>query len=76
MGRIFVFAVALGAAGFAFNQYTGKNPVYALQSFVSGGGGGGFAGGYGMAVDSSRSIGGSAAGLASGVSDAFGSIGN
>lgn len=76
MGRIFIFAVALGAAGFAFNQYTGKNPVYALQSFVSGGGGGGFAGGYGMAVDSSRSVGSSAAGLAGSVSGAFGAVGN
>ena len=76
MGRIFVFAVALAAAGFAYNQYTGRNPVHSLQSLVSGGGGGGFAGGYGLAVDSGRSIGSSAKGLASGVSGAFGSVGN
>ena len=75
MGRMFIFAVALGAAGFAFNQYTGKNPVHALQSFATGSGGGAFAGGYGMAVDSGRSIGGSAAGLANGVAGAFGSVG-
>lgn len=76
MGRIFIFAVALAAAGFAYNQYTGKNPVRSLQSFATGSGGGGFAGGYGVAVDSGRSIGSSAKGLASGVSGAFGSIGN
>lgn len=76
MGRVFILAVAFGAAGFAFNQYTGKNPVHEFQSFVSGGGGGGFAGGYGVAVDSGRSIGGSATGLANGVSGAFGSLGN
>lgn len=76
MGRIFLIAVALGAAGFAYNEYTGKNPVHALQSFVSGGGGGGSAGGYGVAVDGGRSVGNSAAGLASGVAGAFKSVGN
>lgn len=76
MGRILIFAVALGAAGFAFHQYTGKNPIHSLQSFVAGGAGGGFAGGYGVAVDSGRSVGSSAAGLASGISGAFKSVGN
>ena len=75
MGRIFILAVALASAGFAFNQYTGRNPVQSLQGFVSGGGGGGFAGGYGLAVDSSRSIGASAKGLASGATAAFGAVG-
>ncbi len=75
MGRMFIFAIALFAAGFAYNQYTGKDPIRSLQSFVGAGGGGGFAGGYGMAVDSGRSIGGSARGLADGVSGSLGAIG-
>ena len=75
MGRVFIFVVALIAAGFAYNQYTGKNPVRSFQAFTGAGGGGGFAGGYGVAIDSGRSIGGSVKGMAAGVSGAFGSVG-
>ncbi len=76
MGRMFIFVVAVAAGGFAFNQYTGKNPIRSFQSFSGLGGGGGFAGGYGVAVDSGRTIGGSVKGMANGVSSSFGQMGN
>lgn len=77
MGRIFVLAIALGAAGFAYNQYTGRNPLNAIPGIsISGGGslggGGGFAGGYGVAVGAGGSIGGSVKGLAGGVANSLG----
>ena len=71
MGRIFVLAIALGAAGFAYNQYTGRNPLNAIPGITIAGSGG-FAGGYGAAVGGGGSIAGSVKGLAGGVSNSLG----
>ncbi len=76
MGRIIFGAVAIMAASYAYQEYTGKSVVQSIQSLSFGGAGGGFAGGYGVGVDSGRSIGSSVSGMTSGVSGQFGSIGN
>ncbi len=76
MQKLFVFAVAVMAGGYAYQEYTGKSVTHALQSFSFGGAGGGFAGGYGMAVDSGGSIGQSIKGVAGSVGGALGSVGN
>ncbi len=76
MGRMIVAAVAVMAASYAYQEYTGKSVVQGIQTLSFGGAGGGFAGGYGVSVDSGRSIGGSASGMASGVAARFGAIGN
>ena len=76
MGRIIIAAVAIMAASYAYQEYTGKSVVRGIQNLSFGGAGGGFAGGYGVSVDSSRSIGQSVGGVASGVAGQFGSLGN
>ena len=76
MGRMIVAAVAVMAASFAYQEYTGQSVVHGIRTLSFGGAGGGFAGGYGVGVDSGRSIGQSVGGLASGVSGQFGAIGN
>ncbi len=65
--------VGIGILGYVGTTYyqTGRAPN--LPSFLGGSGGGAFAGGYGMAVDSARSVGSGMSGLASGVA---GRIGN
>lgn len=76
MGRMFIAAVAVLAASYAYQEYTGKSVAQGIQSLSFGGAGGGFAGGYGIGVDSGRSIGQSVGGLANGVAGRFGSLGN
>ncbi len=76
MGRMIIAAVAVLAASYAYQEYTGKSVVQGIQSLSFGGAGGGFAGGYGIGVDSSRSVGQSVGGLANGVAGQFGSFGN
>lgn len=76
MGRMIFVAVAILAASYAYQEYTGKSVVQGIQSLSFGGAGGGFAGGYGVGVDSGRSIGQSVGGMANGVAGQFGSLGN
>jgi len=76
MGRMIVAVVAVMAASYAYQEYTGKSVVQGIQTLSFGGAGGGFAGGYGVSVDSGRSIGGSASGMAGGFAGQLGSIGN
>jgi hypothetical protein len=76
MRKVILFGIIAFAAGYAYEEYTGKSVIYSFKSIAFGGGGGGFAGGYGMAVDSGRSMGQSAAGLGSAVGARMGSLGN
>ncbi|QMU57918.1 MAG: hypothetical protein GKR98_06730 [Boseongicola sp.] len=77
MGRLFIIAVAVGAASFAYYEYTGHSILKGVQSISFGGSGpavgaGAFAGGYGMAAGSSRSTGGSMRSMGSGIGASFG----
>ena len=71
-----IVAIAVLGLSYAYQEYTGKSVVQGFQTLSFGGAGGGFAGGYGIGVDSSRSIGQSISGVANGVAGQFGAVGN
>ena len=68
----FLMIVGIGILGYIGASYYQTGRVPSWNGIMQGGGGGGFAGGYGMAVDGARSMGGSIKGLAGGVSGSLG----
>ena len=75
MKRILILALVLIVAGIGFEQYSGKS-IGVQKTFEVGANvfTGAFAGGYGIATDVGRSVGGGTTGLGQSVSNSLGSV--
>lgn len=75
MKRILILALVLIAAGIGFEQYSGKSIGVAKSiEFGTNVFTGAFAGGYGMATDVGRSVGGGTTSLGKSVGNSMGSV--